>query len=316
MDIIQSLINKLALAANAGEDNIALLEMVEEIKGVLIAQHSKQPPDTTLASSSVSVVLPQGFRIKTASATSKQREFDESKLSAPKPPSVVTQIIEKEVPAEPLLFSEPLEEQITPNFSHPEAISTPEFSITSSIVGHEEEKAENRVFPELRSPWMPADQIEDALELPITDEMVHEAVALENQTMQPIPEAMQDHPLEMPVIEEKSEPQDLNQKLAQRSKVLNEVFTNKVPVLAETLSEPRISDLRKAISINEKYQYIDSLFRGDEMMFERSIKTLNNFDILPEAQYWMQRELLIKLGWNDEDELVQRFFSLVSRRFS
>lgn len=98
----------------------------------------------------------------------------------------------------------------------------------------------------------------------------------------------------------------LNEKLSVRGKELGDMLA----------SGNKITDIRKAISINEKYQIINSLFRGDEDMFERSVRTLNNFGSLPEARFWMQRELVVKMGWNDEDELVQHFYRLVSRRFS
>ena len=98
-------------------------------------------------------------------------------------------------------------------------------------------------------------------------------------------------------------------------KELNDALHTRQRELSEVLKAPKINDLRKGISINDKYQYVQNLFRADEQLFERSIKTLNSFKILPEAQYWMQRELVIKLGWNDEDELVQQFYALISRRF-
>jgi len=100
-----------------------------------------------------------------------------------------------------------------------------------------------------------------------------------------------------------------------KSGELNDRLSTRQRELAEALQEPTIQDLKRGISINDRYQYIQNLFRGDESMFDRSIKTLNSFDILPEAQYWMQRELVVKLGWNDEDELVQQFYQLISRRF-
>jgi hypothetical protein len=99
----------------------------------------------------------------------------------------------------------------------------------------------------------------------------------------------------------------LNDKLGVRGKEVADVLAT---------SGSKINDIRKAISINEKYQMISSLFRGDEDMFERCVRTLNNFGSLPEARFWMQRELVVKMGWNDEDELVQSFYRLVSRRFS
>jgi hypothetical protein len=62
--------------------------------------------------------------------------------------------------------------------------------------------------------------------------------------------------------------------------------------------------------------FISELFRGDEAMYERSIKTINGFRILPEAEYWMQRELKVKLGWDENREATRHFYQLVKRRFS
>ncbi len=118
------------------------------------------------------------------------------------------------------------------------------------------------------------------------------------------------------------------QSVAERPLELHEILANRVVakpetvplpaqgrVLADTLAGGKIQDLRKAIAINDRFRFINSLFRGDDTLFERSVKTINNFNILQEAQYWIQRELVIKLGWNEEDELVQMFYQLVSRRF-
>ena len=51
-------------------------------------------------------------------------------------------------------------------------------------------------------------------------------------------------------------------------------------------------------------------------MYERSLKTINSFNIYPEAEYWIQRELKVKLGWLEEQEAVKVFDQLVKRRFS
>lgn len=86
--------------------------------------------------------------------------------------------------------------------------------------------------------------------------------------------------------------------------------------LGDTLTEAPIRDLKKAIGINDRFLFINELFRGDENMYERSIKTINSFSILPEAEYWMQRELKVKLGWSDANETVKQFTQLVKRRFT
>jgi len=86
--------------------------------------------------------------------------------------------------------------------------------------------------------------------------------------------------------------------------------------LMHSLKETPIRDLRKGIGINDRFVFISELFRGDEPMYERSIKTINSFNIYPEAEYWMNRELKIKLGWDDTKEIVKHFYQLVKRRFS
>src|SRR6478672_11797635 len=76
---------------------------------------------------------------------------------------------------------------------------------------------------------------------------------------------------------------------------------NNAPELASKLQEEPIRDLRKGININDRYQFISELFRGDETMYERSIKTINSFNVYQEANYWIQREMIYKLGWDDDN---------------
>jgi hypothetical protein len=51
-------------------------------------------------------------------------------------------------------------------------------------------------------------------------------------------------------------------------------------------------------------------------MYERSIKTINQFKIFAEADFWINRELKTKLGWPVDHPLVKQFDQLVRRRFS
>ena len=100
------------------------------------------------------------------------------------------------------------------------------------------------------------------------------------------------------------------------SSVLNDHLKEEIVEVATKLEETPIRDLRKAISVNDKYLFAHMLFRGDESMYERSIKTINSFNIYPEAQYWIQRELKVKLSWEEGNETVKLFDQLVKRRFS
>lgn len=101
----------------------------------------------------------------------------------------------------------------------------------------------------------------------------------------------------------------------QQESVNDRLRENKTEVM-HVLKESPIRDLRKAIGINERFIFVTELFRGDESMYERCIKTINSFNIYAEAEYWMNRELMVKLGWDDSREIVKHFYQLVRRRFS
>ena len=97
---------------------------------------------------------------------------------------------------------------------------------------------------------------------------------------------------------------------------LNEKLKHSKPELSDTLQDIPVKDLKKAININDRFLYINELFRGDEVMYERSIKTINGFGIYAEAEFWIKRELKLKLGWDDRTAIVKQFDQLVRRRFA
>jgi hypothetical protein len=101
----------------------------------------------------------------------------------------------------------------------------------------------------------------------------------------------------------------------EQSASLNERLKQEKTELRDSLKEEPVKDLKKAIGINDRFLFINDLFRGDEVMYERSIKTINGFSIFPEAEYWIKRELKLKLGWDDRHPVVKQFDQMVRRRF-
>jgi DNA-binding transcriptional ArsR family regulator len=104
--------------------------------------------------------------------------------------------------------------------------------------------------------------------------------------------------------------------VAEPTTSLNDKLASTQAELSDTLKEAPIKDIKKAIGVNERFLYLNELFRGDEAMYERSIKTINAFTAFPEAEYWIRRELKLKLGWDDKYQTVKQFDSLVRRRFA
>jgi len=109
---------------------------------------------------------------------------------------------------------------------------------------------------------------------------------------------------------------EINESAANNQASLNEKLKQSKIDLGDMLTETPVRDLRKAIGVNDRYLFINELFRGDEVAYERSIKTINSFSIFAEAEYWIQRELKVKNGWDAGNEMVAQFYQLVKRRFS
>jgi hypothetical protein len=109
-----------------------------------------------------------------------------------------------------------------------------------------------------------------------------------------------------------------------------EVFVEEKPVMvapktaavetkkevAEKIALEPIKDLRAAIGINDKFQFMEELFNKDESLFESSVKTINNYKNFAEAQFWIKQNLRSKFQWEEDSKTVIAFDQLVKRRFS
>ena len=121
---------------------------------------------------------------------------------------------------------------------------------------------------------------------------------------------------EIPTLSHQQGVKEINELVSLQNESLNDRLKQDKTEVVEVLKHEPIKDLRKAIGINDRFVFINDLFRGDEAMYERSIKTINSFHIFPEAEYWINRELIVKLGWDADSEIVRHFYQLVKRRFS
>jgi hypothetical protein len=121
---------------------------------------------------------------------------------------------------------------------------------------------------------------------------------------------------EIPTLAHQKNGKEINEAMASEDFSLNDKLKAEVVEVGHLLNDSPVRDLRRAIGINDRFVFISELFRGDETMYERSIKTINGFRIFPEAEYWIERELKVKLGWDDSRESTRHFYQLVKRRFS
>ena len=123
-------------------------------------------------------------------------------------------------------------------------------------------------------------------------------------------------PLEIPTLSQQHTIKEINEMLGIRDASLNDKLKEHKVEVGHVVAEHPIKDLKKAIGINDRHIFINELFRGDEVMYERSLKTINGFRIFAEAEYWIERELKVKLGWEEHKDTTRHFYQLIKRRFS
>mgnify|MGYP003290164031 CR=1 FL=1 len=105
------------------------------------------------------------------------------------------------------------------------------------------------------------------------------------------------------------QPKRIADVLASDKKVLAEKIAS-----AEKPTTPfhRITDLRKAIGINDKFLMIKDLFGGDVARYEATIDTLNEFEDLDDCMIY----IVENFSWNPDSEGAKLLVSLIERKLS
>jgi hypothetical protein len=80
------------------------------------------------------------------------------------------------------------------------------------------------------------------------------------------------------------------------------------------LTAPRIGDLKSAIGLYEKFNFINELFNGDALAYERAIVQLNGMVTFKDAMNYLG-SLSGQFGWPAESEAAARLKELLQRKF-
>jgi hypothetical protein len=84
--------------------------------------------------------------------------------------------------------------------------------------------------------------------------------------------------------------------------------------LGDKLQQTAIKDLRVAISINQRFLFINSLFDGRTEVFNEALEKIESAATGYAAKE-IEKELVQRHGWDVEDKNVMHFSNLIERRF-
>lgn len=105
--------------------------------------------------------------------------------------------------------------------------------------------------------------------------------------------------------------------------VLGDVINHDVRTLGETIAPPRgeaselartepVTDLRRAIGINDKFLLLRDLFGGDETAYGRAIDALNGMESLDDCMIWIAEHY----AWNAGCDGAKFLMELLERKYA
>lgn len=86
------------------------------------------------------------------------------------------------------------------------------------------------------------------------------------------------------------------------------------PTLAE--AQPKVESLRSAISINQRFSFINELFNGENMEYHSAIEHLDALPSADDARRYITEDLAQRYQWVRKDEHVNKLLRLVERKFA
>lgn len=109
--------------------------------------------------------------------------------------------------------------------------------------------------------------------------------------------------------EKQPKPLSLNERLSAQRKASGN------PLMAPRSDGERISDIKSAISLNDKLLFIKDLFNGYSLAYSEAIELLNRYDDFSSADSFLQSNYAQKNNWADKPETVDKLYVILRKRF-
>ncbi|HEY0244071.1 MAG TPA: hypothetical protein VGC01_00785, partial [Mucilaginibacter sp.] len=96
---------------------------------------------------------------------------------------------------------------------------------------------------------------------------------------------------------------------------INQKISAQLSNKAEAGPQP-ISDLKSAITLNDKLLYVKDLFNGYSLAYSEAVDLLNRFTTFEEADSFLKKNYSVKNKWEDKPQTSEKFYALLKRRYA
>ena len=150
--------------------------------------------------------------------------------------------------------------------------------------------------------------VETAIELPAAGEEIK--FPEEKEEAEPFEDVAEEEAvvIEKPAVVEEEDMQTINQKMSAKQGDR----TSKT----DLLSIKPISDVKLAITLNDKLLYVKDLFNGYNLAYAEAIEILNRFSTFEEAMRFLKTNYITKNNWESKPATTEKFYALLKRRYA
>ena len=88
------------------------------------------------------------------------------------------------------------------------------------------------------------------------------------------------------------------------------------PVSLAERAGPKVETLREAISINQRFSFINELFNGENMDYHAAIQHLDSLPTAEQARAYVSGDLSLRYDWSRKEEHINKLLKLIERKFA
>lgn len=133
------------------------------------------------------------------------------------------------------------------------------------------------------------------------EEEEEEIIILEDDKVETEPE----------IVVEESPKTTLGERLAANTITRNEMHARTENSILTNISNTKITDIRQAISIGDRFRFQRELFRGNGEDMNKTLNYINQLATLHEVESFLHS----KYNWSADNAAVEDFFQIIKRKF-
>lgn len=176
----------------------------------------------------------------------------------------------------------------------------------------EENEIEEKALPTQENRLVKEDEEEEAT---TSSQVVEESKSF----VLPSEEVKEEKLVEEEEVQEPKKPMTLNELFsAQRKQEQNKFNEPSQPVMPHLNQEAptkRITDIKSAVSLNDKLLFIKDLFNGYSLAYTEAIELLSRYDNFKDADAFLQNNYAQKNNWANKQATVDKLYAILRQRF-